>query len=831
MKLPLNWLRDYVDLTLPVPQLLERLTLAGLEVAGVRLVGLPAPEGLHAKGVEAGPAWDRDKVMVAKVLEVKRHPDADRLTLVTLDYGKEPKQVVTGASNLKVGDQGQKVILALSGSVLYDGYAEGKVLKQLKPTKIRGVPSDAMVCSARELGLADEHEGIIILEDDAPVGTPLADFMGDIVIEIDVLPNMARCLSMIGVAREVAAITGQTLRYPSHAVQAAGDPIAGQVGIEIEDPNLCARYAAALIKGIKLGPAPGPMQRRLQLAGMRPINNIVDITNYVMLEWGQPLHAFDQDKLIERAKGKAPTIIVRPARKGETLTTLDGAKRELTPENLLIADTAGPIALAGVMGGAETEVTDKTRDILLESANFNFISIRRTARALDLPSEASYRFSRGVHPELVKPAVERAAELMRQHAAGTVARGLAEKYPAPIPPQTVTLRMAEVKRLLGIDLPLAEAVRILRALEFTVESRGADSLTATTPPHRVDIQVGPADLIEELARITGYDRLPATLLADDLPEQHTNRALVLEEQVRDLLVNAGLQEVMTYALTTPEKEAALVAPGAEYLPLANPISSERGVMRQSVLSGVLEVTAANLRHTEAVRCFEIGHAYLPKPGEKLPDEPLRLAIVMTGTRTAESWDAPEEGGPLGFFDLKGVIEALFTGLHITGVEYQPIKVPHLHPGKAAEVTPNGKPLGWFGALHPAVNETYGLGRRTVLVAEFDLEAVLAAVPERYVCRAIPEFPPVRQDVAVAVDESLPAAKVEAEIWAGGGPLLRAVRLFDVYRGPNLPAGKKSLAYSLTYQADDRTLTDKEVAKVHGQIVGRLEKVLGAQLRA
>ncbi len=838
MKVPLNWLRDYVDLTLPVPQLIERLTLAGLEVSGVRLVGLPAPEGLHVKSADAGPVWDHDKLFVAQVLEVNRHPDADRLTLVTVDYGKEPKQVVTGAPNIKVGDKGQKVIVALSGSVLYDGHAEGKVLKQLKPTKIRGVPSDAMVCSAKELGLSDEHEGIIILEEDAPVGTPLADFMGDVVIEIDVLPNMARCLSMIGVAREVAALTGQRLRLPSHAVQTTGESIAGQVGVEIEDPKLCGRYAALLIKDVRLGPSPAWMQRRLQLAGMRPINNIVDITNYVMLEWGQPLHAFDYDRLVERAGGKSPTIIVRPARAGEEMTTLDGVKRKLTPENLLITDTAGPIAIAGVMGGAETEVSSQTKNILLESASFHFISIRRTARSLDLPSEASFRFSRGVHPETVRPAAERAAELMRRHAGGSVCQGVIDNYPAPVPPQTVTLPMAEVRRILGIEIDAPESAGILRSLEFRVEE-DANVLRATTPPHRLDIQHGTADLIEEIARIHGYDRLPATLLSDRLPVQHNNRSLELEERVRDILVNCGFQEVMSYALTTPEKEALLlhahglqpVGVSREYIRLANPISSERVVMRHSVLASVLQMASANLRHAEDLRLFEIGSVYLPGPGETLPAEPRRLALVLTGPRSQESWADQAKPPTLDFFDLKGVVEALAEELHLAGVQYRPVNVGYLHPGQSAAVAIKDEVVGCFGLLHPSLNDAYQLGKREVLAADLDLDALLAAVPERHSGTPVPEFPPVRQDIAIVVDEAVPAARVAEEIRTAGGQMLRHVRLFDLYRGGNIPAGKKSFAYALTYQADDRTLTDKEVAKVHSRIVARLEKTLDAQLRA
>jgi phenylalanyl-tRNA synthetase beta chain len=833
MKVPLSWLRDYVELTLPVPQLVERLTLAGLEVAGVRLIGLPPPDGLHVKAEDAGPVWQRDKIVIGQIIGVERHPNADRLTLPTVEYGAgQTKVLVTGAPNIKVGDKGQKVVVALAGSVLYDGHSEERVLKELKPSKIRGVPSDAMVCSYLELGISEEHEGIIILEDDAPIGTPLADYMGDIVLELDVTPNLARALSMIGVAREVAALTGQSLRLPAHTMQAGGEAIDGQVKVAIEDPTLCARYAAALLKGVKVGPAPGWMQRRLTYAGMRPINNSVDVTNYVMLEWGQPLHAFDYDKLKERAGGKAPTIIVRPAKAGERMKTLDGADRELKPENLLIADTKGPIAIAGVMGGADTEVSAATTNILLESANFDFVSVRRTMKALDLPSEASVRFSRGIHPETVKPAAERAAELTRQHASAAICKGLVDAYQAPLPPQVIALEMSEVRRSLGLDFPTAEAVRILRALEFQVEQTGPQSLRVTAPPHRRDIQEGPADLIEDLVRIHGYDRLPATLLADELPEQRGNPSLALEERVRDILVGAGLQEIITYSLTTPEREAPLGLPPADYVRLLNPISSERVVMRHSVLAGVLEVTVANLRHTDTVRVFEIGPVYLPRAGERLPDEPMRLALVLTGRRSPEFWSESTAGpaATLDFFDLKGVIEALAGDLHLPEVSYRSASPSYLHPGKAAELLIQGQAVGTFGELHPRVAEAFGVSGRAVLAGELDLAAILAHVPSRYTYTSVPRFPAALRDIAVIVDESITAEGVVAEIRAAGGDLLRGVRLFDLYRGESIPAGTKSLAYALTYQADDRTLTDKEVDRAHKKIEERLVHVLKAQVR-
>jgi phenylalanyl-tRNA synthetase beta chain len=862
MKVPLKWLAEYVPVTLPVAELAERLTLAGLEVSGVRLIGVPPPEGLRLKAEEAGPVWDRDKIVIAQVQRIDPHPDPAvvklKLPVVTWGEGKT-RTLVTGAPNLHVGDAGQKVILALAGSRLYSHHAKTseKALEELKPTKIRGIPSDAMVCSAFELGIDEDRDGgIILLEDEAPVGTPLVDYMGDVVLELEVTPNLARALSMIGVAREVAAMTGgrgevtTPLRLPSDVVKEEGPPIEGRVRVSVEDPEKSARYAAVLLEGVRVGPSPAWMQRRLAYAGMRPISNVVDITNYVLLEWGQPLHAFDYDKLVRRAGGKAPHIIVRPARPGEVLATLDEGNRAaplpLTPDMLVIADEAGPVALAGVKGGADTMVTEETRNVLLESANFDFLTIRRTMHALHLPSEASLRFSKGIHPELVLPAARRAAELMREHAGATVCRGVVDVYPRPLPPRVIDLKLSEVRRVLGMDLPAAECMRILRALEFKVEGVDPDTLRATVPPHRLDIQEGPADLIEDLVRLHGYDRLPATLLADRLPEQRANLPLAFEERVRDRLVALGLQEVITYSLTTEEREKPLGLPEAEYVRLQNPISVDRVVMRHSILAGVLEVAAANLEHTGDVRLFEIGSVYLPKPGEKLPDEPRRLAVVLCGARAPAFWgDAPAAPSvPLDFFDLKGIVEALVGDLHLPEVTYAPAKVPALHPGRAAALLVGKWVIGEFGELHPKVALEYRklaeakkvpeplkkLEGRQVLVGEFDLEALRAALPARHLYVPVSTFPPALRDVAVVVAEEVPAERVAAEIRAAGGALLRGVRLFDLYRGDAIPAGHKSLAYALTYQADDRTLTEKEIDKAHKAIENRLKHVLKAQIR-
>jgi len=827
MRVPISWMKEYIDLPVSIPDLAERLTLAGLEVASVEYLGLPGAEL----------PWDPERIRVGEVLEIRPHPNADRLFLATVAYAAErPKTVVTGAPNLRVGEHGQKVAFAVEGARHWDGYAESKTITTLTGRKVRGIHSDGMVLSEKELGLSDDHTGILILDMTAPVGMPLASYMGDVVLDLEITPNMARCLSVLGVAREVAALTGGRVRYPRGEMRAEGDPIEGRVAIAIEDPALCARYTATLITGVSIGPSPEWMRRRLRLAGIRPINNIVDVTNYVMLEWGQPLHAFDYDALAHRAGG-VPRILVRPARPGETILTLDGVPRSLTPERLLITDTAGPIAVAGVMGGAETEVTPSTSAVLLESANFDFISIRKTAQALRLPSEASGRFGRGVPPSSAAPAAMRATEMMRSMAGGTIARGIADCYPAPQAPSVVTLTGAEVKRVLGVDMPLAEIERVLTALEFRCEAAGETGLRVTAPEHRLDIGTGitgAADLIEEVARICGYDRIPVTEMADELPPQRDSALADLEEHLRDLLVTIGLQEIITYRLTTPEREALLVrreeqATDHRYVRLSNPINADRIAMRQTLTAGLLEVMAQNARLRERLWFFEVGPVFLPGSGEALPDEPRRLAIGMAGRFAPPSWrnaDPPQ----VNFFDLKGVVEALLSGLHLPAAVFEPVLHPALTPGRAARLVVNGEELGVLGEVRPEIQAAFDLPPGTACLAELDLERLLSRIPQGYRVKAVPRFPPALQDIALVVDGTVTAAELTAVIRAAGGPLLAEVRLFDVYRGQQLPAGKKSLAFSLVFQAADRTLTDAEVETEKRRILDAVAAHLGAGLR-
>lgn len=847
MDIPLSWLKDYVEIDLPLLELARHMTLAGLEVESLRLVGLPNPyrEGgvqQHEISV-SGLSWQPDKIVVGQIDEVLPHPNADRLVLCRLNDGTGEIIVLTGAPNLfEYKGAGPlpkpiKVAYAREGATIYDGHQPGYVLTTLKRTKIRGVESFSMVCSEKELGISDEHEGIMILDDDAPTGMPLVDYMGDAVFGISILPNMARNANVIGVARELAAALGRPLRKPQPRLPRHGPPIAGRAFIEISDPNLNPRFVLGLVEGVTPRPSPYWVQRRLRLAGMRPINSIVDATNYAMLELGEPLHAFDYDVLVKRAGGKAPTISTRAARPGETLTTLDGVERKLDDFTVLVCDTAGPLSLAGVMGGLESEVTENTRNVLLEGASWNYINIRRTLMSQKLSSEAGYRFSRGVHPALAEEGVQLCLDYIAAWSGGQIAAGLVDAYPLPPADPEVSVNEQEVRRLLGIHISAGEIADLLRRLEFYchVES---DTVLAKTPPHRLDIgqgETGVADLVEEIARIYGYDRIPATRLEDSLPLPRTDLALEFETKLRSALVRLGLQEVVNYRLTAPEDEARLLPSGSqsgevEYLRILNPLSPDRAVMRRSLLASVLASLEKNARLRDQLALFEIGPVFLVSEGEDLPHEPIHLAIAMTGLRLPPTWDR-QETTLMDFYDLKGVLEGMLADLRIGPAVFRPASHPSFHPGKCAEAVVDGRVLGLFGELHPLVKQNFDFLTPPVLAAEFELSAMLAQYTRYFSAENVPVFPPVLEDIAVIVDESVPAADVEAAIRQGGGKLLTGLRLFDIYRGEQIGAGKKSLAYALTYQAVDHTLTASEASQIRGRIIRRLEQGLGARLRS
>ena len=845
MKVPISWLKEYVDIILPIEELAHKLTLAGLEVEGIRFVGLPFPEDDKQETKISGITWEAEEIVVGEVREVMPHPNADRLVLCRLDDGREEHTVLTGATNLFTYkgkgalDTPLKVAYAREGATIIDAYNEDdpEARTTLTRKKIRGVESYSMACSEKELGISDEHEGIILLDPDAPTGMPLAEYMGDAVLNIAITPNIARAASILGVAREVAAITGAELRIPDLEPVMEGDPIKGKVSIEITNPEDNPRFVLGLIENVKIQPSPYLVQLRLKLADVRPIDALVDATNYTMLEIGEPLHAFDYDVLTKRAAGQEPKIITRRAEQGETLITLDDVERKLDDFTVLVTDQAGPLSLAGVMGGAESEVTPDTVNVLLEGASWNYVNIRRTVSAQGLPSEAAYRFERGVHPELAAKGVLRCLEWMRKWTGGTVAQGLVDEYPHPFEDVVVELTSEDVKRWLGITLSAAQIAELLKRLDFSVNIK-QNRLIVASPPHRLDIgegMVGKADLMEEVARIYGYDQIPESYLAESLPEQVGNRELELEEKIRDTLAGLGLQEIVTYRMTSPAQERRVHPLGEDlqdpaYLELKNPISAEKTVMRRDLLASMLEVVEKNFRNRDRIALYEIGPVFIPAEGSDDIQEITELGICLSGNRYLPSWQANDHE-VMGFYDLKGLVEELLSDLHIPDVKYYPVSIPGFHPGKSTRIESEGRTLGYMGDVHPQVLVNYGLPDRPLPAALLDVASLLEGVDELYDVNPIYEQPPVLEDLALVVDEDVPAGEVESLVRQTGGNILRDVRLFDVYRGEQLGEGKKSLAYSLVYQHPDKTLTDKEVLAIRNKIVKRLEKEVGAQLRS
>jgi phenylalanyl-tRNA synthetase beta chain len=861
MLIPLSWLKEYVDLVTSTQALAERITLAGMEVEGIE---------------RTGDWWDAEKIIIGQIVSVKKHPNADRLTLVDVNYGgPEPEQVVTGAPNLfqyKDTPPEQlpvlKVPFARAGAVLLDAYSNERPRpkKELKPSKIRGILSNGMVCSERELGLSEEHEGILLLPEDAPVGVALREYLGDEVLELGLTPDMARCLSVIGVAREVAALTDAPLRLPPDEWHPGNKGTAADyVEVEIAAPDLCNRYTGMIIQNVQIGPSPRWMQERLRKAGMRPINNVVDITNYVMLEWGQPLHAFDYDALVQRAarSGRSrPRVIVRAAERGEKLVTLDDVQRELDESMLLIADTAGPIGLAGVMGGGETEVHAGTRTVFLESATFDGINNRRTSQKLKLPSEASHRFTRGVPASLNPIAARRAAELMRLYASGEIVPGMVDAYPVPQAQPIIYTTESEVRRQLGMEVNLEQISAALQKLDCRVEPAAdvpADAPASATfglhrepdepllrvlPPwYRLDLQV-PADLTEEVARVIGYERIEATLMADVLPPQRHNLTLETEEKIRDVLVGCGLQETINYALTTPEQHEKLMPgkPGSPvpearpcYITLENPLSVRRRVMRRSLLVSALENLEFNSRYTPRLATFEVGRVYLPEQGDgALPLEDRRVSILLTGPRREVGFHPDPAGAePFDFFDLKGILEVLLErmGVAASEVEYAPRPNNPPFGPNCAELIIRGKAEGVLGMVHPLVREAFDLPAAPIALAEIRIEPLIKPGWSLEVMEPISAYPPVVEDLAFVVDEGVAAQQVAAAIRQAGGALLMDVELFDLYRGQPIPVGQKSLAYKLTYQSLEKSLTDEEVAAVRNRIIRQVAESVGGALRA
>jgi len=794
MKVPMSWLNDYVDINMSPEEYAAGMTISGSKVESIQKMG-----------------EEIQNVVVAKILSIEKHPDADSLQICQVDFGNEQTQIVTGATNIKVGDY---VPVAKHGSKLPGGIT-------IKKTKLRGVESNGMMCSIGELGLTKEdyphaaEDGIFILEGQPPLGTDIKEVLGlnENVIEFEITSNRPDCFSVIGLARESAATFDKKLFYPEVKVQESGGDVNDFASVEVLAPDLCPRYAARVVRNVKIQPSPKWLRDRLRACGVRPINNIVDITNYVMLEYGQPMHAFDLNYLAGRK------IVVRRAKDNEVIRTLDDQERVLDSNMLVIADAEKPVAVAGVMGGANSEITDDTHIILFEAANFNASSVRLTAKKLGMRTEASSRFEKGLDVHLVEQALDRACQLVDELGAGEVVAGIIDVNNSNPKPIQLLLRPDKINTFLGTALKAEEMVDILRKLEFEVNS---EDMMITVPSFRSDIETE-ADIAEEIARIYGYNNIPSTLLSGETTQGQKTYKQKIESKVKDCLVGQGLSEIITYSFTNPKVFDDLNIPSDSVLrnavTITNPLGEESSIMRTTTLASMLEVLSRNYSHRiDEVALFELGTIYLPKslPVNELPEEKVMVTVGMYGG--------------VDFYDLKGIVEEL---LHTLGIKEYTVEKesqnPSFHPGRTAKLYVNGKELGIFGEVHPAVLENFEIGIRSyVAMLDFNLLCNASNLNVKY--KPLPKYPAVTRDISMLVNEQVMVKEIETVIKKCSGKLLEELKLFDVYKGKQIPEGMKSVAYSIVFRAADRTLTDEDVNHVFDKIVKALQENLGAQLR-
>ena len=828
MKAPLSWLREFVDVDLTPEQIAERLTLLGMEVKGI---------------VRWGHDWR--KVVVGELLSVDHHPRADRLSLTRVTVGSgEPLDIVCGATNIAAG---QRVPVALPGAILPGD-------RHIERTEKMGMVSNGMLCSGDELGLTGDADGILILPGDTPVGAALTELYGDVVFDVDVKPNRGDALSIVGLARELAAVTGGEIRMPTTAATESGRPTADRLRVEVQDPDLCPRFVGRWVSGVRVAPSPDRVQMRLLAAGQRPISNIVDASNYVMLELGKPVHTYDAAFVHD---GR---IIVRRATAGERLETLDHVVRDLDPETLLITDAAGPLGIAGVMGSAGSEVGDATTEVIVESAIFDPVSIRRTAFHYALRSEASLRFEKGQESRLARLGADRTARLIAEWAGGDVAPGAVDTAPDDPPAAHVAFRPARVDRLLGTTLgsaeqrgllarvgvetaPAAPGTRIVvaagsRPLDVTA---GDDEVVdATVPTWRRDLVVE-ADIIEEIARVRGYELVPATLPDTPMPPFRPD-PLSIRTMLRETLAGAGLSEAVTYALVAPASVERFPAhddgridgepeqrPAGRPILVTNPLSSQHSVLRQSLIGSLLEVVSTNLRHgRDDVAIFEVGKGY-GAPDDRPSHEWWRLGFALTGAALSPAPDRSARAYDID--DAKGLIGLLCRRLGVSTPVFTPITDdPNLHPGRAARVAAGGAVVGRLGELHPLVVDALDLRADRIVVGELAVTGLAGGQDARYRVSAPSRQPTVERDLAVIVPDARPAADVEAAIHRHGGPLLRGVTLFDIYRGRPLAEGDKSLAYRILLRDDERTLTEAELDAAVGAVIAGVTADVGARFR-
>ncbi|MCK4259228.1 MAG: phenylalanine--tRNA ligase subunit beta [Halanaerobiales bacterium] len=797
MQVSYTWLKEYVDFNLNPEELAMLLTKAGLEVDGIKEPG---------KGLE--------DIVVGEIKGIEAHPNADKLRVAKVDVGTEVLEIVCGASNIFVG---AKVPIATIGVTMPSGM-------KIKKAKLRGVTSYGMICSEDELGLIEERQpGVMIIEQECKAGDSFVKMMGldDVILIVDLTPNFAHCLSMIGVAREVAARVGQSLKKLEIVVTETGPAVTELASVEIKDPELCLRYTARVIRNVKVAESPEWLKKRLEAAGVRSINNVVDVTNYVMMELGQPLHAFDYDKVNDHK------IVVRRASNDENIVTLDEVERKLDSNMLAICDTEKPVCIAGVMGGTNSEVQEETTNILLESAYFNPVTIRKTARRFGLHSESSYRFERGVDIEAVIDASNRAAQMIQELAGGEIATGIIDIYPVAQKPKMIRLRIHRVKQVLGIELEHSEISDLLNRLGFAIKLDG-DSLNVTIPTFRGDVE-READLLEEIARLYGYDNIPAHLPVSSYKMGKMSHSQRMEEDTREFMNAVGLYETMNYSFINPKAYDKIgLNPDHEWrnsIKLMNPISEEYAVMRRTLISDLLKVVSFNSkRRAKEVQIYELARVYHPTE-DVLPLEKRMLAGAVMGVMVENLWNQKAAG----FFYLKGILDAYAKKFGLGELEFEKAKHESMHPGRTSVVKARGQVLGYLGEIHPDVLENFDLEDK-VTIFELDFEKIvnLNSVELRFA--ELPKFPALTRDIALLVDENVSHKEIEDIIKTTGSEFLEDVELFDLYQGEQVPNGKKSMAFAMSYRGSDRTLTDEEVNKIIDELLTQLKGELEAEIR-
>ena len=810
MQVSIQWLKDYIDFDETPEQLADLLTMAGIPVENV----VRADEGL-------------EKVVTGKLMEVEPHPDSDHLQICKVDVGeKEPLTIVTGAPNVK---QGQVVPVALVGAHLPNG-------QKISKGKLRGVPSMGMLCSADELKMElanlpeEQKTGIYILPEDTPVGHPAAKVLGldDCVLEFELTANRGDCFSVFGIVREIAVLTGKQPHWPEIVVKENDDAKAeDMVKIGIDAPDLCSRFSARVLKNVKIGPSPEWMQKRLEGAGIRAINNVVDVTNFVMVELGQPMHAYDYDEV------KGHSLTARRAEAGENVHTLDDSSRLAKGGELVIADAEKPAGLAGVMGGLETEITEKTTTVVLEAASFNGPSIRRTSRAIGLHSEASGRFERGVDATGTVRALDRAAQLLSETGACTVTKGVVDVYPVKKDAVTVMFTAAEINGRLGTEISGAKMKEILESLGFVVENTGTEAYRLTVPSWRGDVSCM-EDVSEEVARIYGFDNIQSTTPRGAVMEARQSARQAFSDRIRRVLASLGMDEARSFAFTHPSLFDKLNVPEDSKLrraiPIMNPLTDEYPLVRTTLLTNLFENAVRNFsRKNEDVRIFELAPVFLPKalPVTEQPDEVLKLVGLLTGRREPVGWG--QDGAAIDFYDAKGVVEQLFSALSISRYTVEAGEHFALHPGKTAVFKKGRDVLAVVGEVHPAVQEAFGVTKK-LYVFEMDVATMLANAAKNFTSQSLPKYPGVSRDLALIVSEKTAAADVERVIKKNAGPYFKDVALFDLYTGKQIGEGKKSLAFALRFQSGEKTLTDEEIDAAVGKIVEAAGKEFGAELR-